>query len=231
MILLVDIGNTSTKVAKYCEGKITEPIRYSHGQAPWASFLNDITEVRISCVGPESELTSLNTECVARNIPTIVCTWDCSRVKQILPNLPKGLGADRVAAILGARVQCKDCPVFIVDAGTCLTTDFVTADGEHLGGIISPGLELRLRSMHEHTAGLPLISTEGEAPLWAMDTAQAMRGGAIRGMQFEIEGYVRAALERLPDTVIFYTGGNSLDIPSVVVHYDNSLVLKGLLAL
>ena len=141
---------------------------------------------------------------------------------------PDGLGEDRCAAIRGARRRAPGRDVLVVDCGTCLTTDLVTAGGRHLGGIISPGLRLRLESMHEHTAALPQVSCEGEAPLWAFTTDEAMRGGAMNGLRFEIEGYIREARKMCRDVKVFYTGGLPLALGDEAEVYPN-LVLEGLL--
>lgn len=225
MILLVDIGNTSTKV-KY--NNVGEVRRFAHDAVPWQQLLCDVLEVRLSCVGPEPhELLALASE---RNIPLIRCTWDSPLVKRFLPAIPAGLGADRVAAILGAMTTQPGKPVLVIDSGTCLTTDLVSASGEHLGGIISPGLGLRLKAMHEHTAALPLVPSEGSAPILAFTTEEAMRGGAVNGLRFEIEGYITHIMVLHPDVVVFYTGGDELSL-SVPVIYDGDLIMKGLEAL
>jgi type III pantothenate kinase len=82
--------------------------------------------------------------------------------------------------------------------------------------------------MHEHTAALPSVSPDGEAPIWALTTEGAMRGGAFNGLRYEMEGYIRAARERLPRVQVFYTGGIPLTLSEEVTLCPN-LVLEGLL--
>ena len=77
---------------------------------------------------------------------------------------PHTLGLDRIAAVVGALMQQPGVPVLIVDAGTCVTYDLLTADGTFVGGNIAPGIRLRLLAMHEHTGKLPHISDEGRFP-------------------------------------------------------------------
>ena len=123
--------------------------------------------------------------------------------------------------------------LLIIDAGTCLTFDVIGRDGTVLGGAISPGINLRLRAMHEHTAALPLLDAEGEHPVLGYDTPTSMRGGAINGVKWEIEGYIRTMLQQYPDLHVFMTGGDSMDFSEDlqrIITREPLLVQKGLLA-
>ena len=222
MILLADIGNTCVKLARSEGNAFGEVARRSYDEADWARWLDGADEVHLSCVGPQPD--ALFHLAAERNIKV-------RRVRELAPHptlFPEGLGEDRCAAILGARRRAPGRDVLIVDCGTCLTTDLISSDGQHLGGIISPGLRLRLESMHEHTAALPQVSCEGEAPLWAFTTDEAMRGGAMNGLRFEIEGYIREARKKRSGVKVFYTGGLPLALESEVEVCPN-LVLEGLL--
>ncbi len=107
---------------------------------------------------------------------------------------PDTLGADRVAAACGAAALMPGRACVIADAGTALTLDLLTAGGAFAGGRISPGLNLRLRSLHDHTSRLPLLTTEGltpenveeEVPAAGRDTRTSILSGVIRGMAAEI---------------------------------------------
>ncbi len=222
MILLADIGNTCVKLSRSEGSTPGEVVRTGYDGADWAQWLDGADEVHLSCVGPQPD--ALFRLAAARNIKV-------RRVRELAshPTLfPEGLGEDRCAAIRGARRRAPGRDVLVVDCGTCLTTDLVTADGRHLGGIISPGLRLRLESMHEHTAALPQVSLEGEAPLWAFTTDEAMRGGAMNGLRFETEGYIREARKKCRDVKVFYTGGLPMALEGDVEVCPN-LVLEGLL--
>ncbi|MDE5877261.1 MAG: type III pantothenate kinase [Muribaculaceae bacterium] len=101
------------------------------------------------------------------------------------------LGVDRVAAVAGAISLWPGQQLVVADAGTALTIDMVSQLPEEspvfLGGNISPGVSMRLRSLHEHTARLPLVSPAGELPVWGHDTVTALRCGAVRGAAAEIK--------------------------------------------
>ena len=96
---------------------------------------------------------------------------------------PGTLGADRIAAALGAAelFPGEDCLIF--DFGTAITVDLVTSDGIFIGGNISPGLSLRLSALHEHTGRLPLVSPAVPVRMYGRNTAEAISNGAVLGIE------------------------------------------------
>lgn len=144
------------------------------------------------------------------------------------------LGADQLAAIVGAMALKPDTDLLVIDSGTCLTYDFVAADGRLLGVNISPGLYLRLQAMHDHTALLPLVSPDGEVPAMGYDTETAMRSGAVLGIRHEIEGAIAQSLRHNPRMHVFLTGGDRFsfnDLPADRISIEPRLVEIGLDAL
>lgn len=145
---------------------------------------------------------------------------------------PKTLGADRIAAALGAiAVAGKERPLLISDLGTAVTYDLVSPDGIYTGGNIAPGIDLRLRALAAFTDTLPAVSPNGgPIPMWGSTTSEAMRSGAVRGVCAELEYYHRHAG---PDTLAVLTGGSApLLIESGIITFDYIhdpyLVHKGL---
>lgn len=144
---------------------------------------------------------------------------------------PHTLGLDRIAAVVGASMECPGRPVLIVDAGTCVTYDLLTADGTFVGGNIAPGIRLRLLAMHEHTGKLPLVDDSGEIPEIGFSTETAMRAGATLGVAYEIEGYMARLNEVYPDLFVFLTGGDALKLAAKIksrIFVNENLVLTGL---
>lgn len=141
---------------------------------------------------------------------------------------PTTLGPDRLAAAVGAATIHPHKPLLIIDAGTCLTYDFVTREGHYLGGNISPGLGMRLRALHEQTALLPLVSAEGPWPQPGRDTETAIRSGVMHGMLYEMRGYVEDFLHDVSDGHIFLTGGNAFRFDLPQAEHSETLVETGL---
>ena len=121
------------------------------------------------------------------------------------------LGADRLAAVLGATALCPKTPLLVIDAGTCITYDLVDAQGNYLGGNISPGLEMRFKALEHYTARLPKVEAEGDLPEVGINTETAIRCGVVRGLLYEIEGYAAHLQQKHPHLQVFLTGGSNFN--------------------
>lgn len=210
MNLIVDIGNSTVKAAIF-DGKtmvtrrrlaenVTDTIAtltagYHIEACAWTSvgkpqpeteaFLNQLAERTLHVTG---------------TTPTpLACDY----------RTPATLGADRLASAVGAFFLCPGRDLLVVDAGTCITCDYISSGGRYLGGNISPGLGMRLRAMNQQTARLPLVTVEEEPPAIGCDTPTALRAGAVRGLRYEIAGYVKDFRSRHPEGHVFVTGGNA----------------------
>lgn len=103
---------------------------------------------------------------------------------------PETLGADRLAAAVGAAALVPGTDLLVADIGTACTFDVVTASGEYLGGNISPGPGMRLRALNHYTARLPLVSGHADfIPGIGGNTVEALRCGAMRGVVAELLYY------------------------------------------
>lgn len=144
---------------------------------------------------------------------------------------PSTLGMDRLAAAIGAWSVEPEHDLLVIDAGTAITYDFVSASGVYKGGNIAPGKDLRFKSLHEHTGALPLIEDNGVVPMLGNDTETAIRSGVMNGIRYEMEGYIEELGSLFPSLLVFLTGGDaeSFDIKakrSIFALPD--LVLRGL---
>lgn len=146
---------------------------------------------------------------------------------------PQTLGADRVAAAVGAWADHQGHPILVVDAGTAVTYDLVDAEGTYCGGNIAPGISLNLRALHEFTARLPLVPFPSPmsalaGQMFGRDTRGAIARGAVDSVRACIAFY-RSQLP--PDTVVVLGGGCGRHLATVLdfpVHVDEHLVSKGL---
>ncbi len=119
----------------------------------------------------------------------------------------KLLGADRIAAAVGARVCVPQGNLLVVDAGTCVTYDVLSADNCFACGNIAPGYELRLRAMAHFTGKLPQVEPIAPTHFMAAETVEAMRAGAFNGLVFEIEGYLEYLRQSFADIKLVLGGG------------------------
>lgn len=146
---------------------------------------------------------------------------------------PSTLGADRIAAAVGAWSEHQGQPVLVIDAGTAVTYDYVDPSGTYRGGNIAPGITMELRALSEMTARLPLVEFPEDmarlrSSLLGRDTREAITLGAVYSVVASI-AYYRS---RLPeDTCVVLGGGCGHHLASLCdfpVHVDEHLVSKGL---
>ena len=122
---------------------------------------------------------------------------------------PDSLGYDRLAAAIGAWQLSPEKPVLAVVAGTCITYNLIDDNKHFLGGAISPGLRMRMKSMHLFTAKLPEPDLQGEMPLVGFDTATSMRAGVVHGAAAEITCLYNEYLLHYPQLQLCLTGGDA----------------------
>jgi len=123
---------------------------------------------------------------------------------------PKTLGIDRMVLVAGAVLLYPNANRLIIDAGTCITYDFVDKENEYFGGSISPGLNLRYKSLNAHTQNLPLLSKQTVSFLTGITTESAIHTGIVNGVVFELEGFISRYLDKYEDLTIILTGGDAV---------------------
>jgi type III pantothenate kinase len=147
---------------------------------------------------------------------------------------PETIGADRLALVAAAVDLFPKQHNLVIGLGTCITYNFINNQHEFLGGSISPGMNMRFRSMHEQTALLPYIKAESPFPLIGYDTKTNLLSGVIWGMTKEIDGIIDEYALKYSNFNVLLTGG---DMPFFVPHLKNrifadpNLIFKGLYAI
>ena len=146
---------------------------------------------------------------------------------------PHTLGADRIAAAVGANSVFPKQNVLCFDFGSCITTEFVDQQGVYKGGSIAPGMNLRFKAMHTFTDQLPLIAAQQFiAPvLTGNSTDSCMISGVVNGILFEIKGMIAAYELKYQNLKVVFTGGDATYFESLLnmkIFVDPNLVLRGL---
>jgi type III pantothenate kinase len=208
--LLVDAGNTRIKVALTIGGNITDRYNWAPNEA-FSGFkeLARTCQPRRCMVSSTRMLPFSLSEIFPDISITELAPGQVSGLKLAYHD-PNALGKDRLAALLGALATFPGESLCIADAGTCLTLDFLLPGGLHLGGFISPGLSMRLLSMHQGTENLPLATPDLAGSFLGTDTLSCLAGGAIWGMVSEIQTHqeTMAKAYSLPFKVLL-TGGDA----------------------
>lgn len=209
--LLVDIGNTLVKYAVMESGECVaeqrsetfSPAALDRLVAARTVDRAIVSSTRGPMPGVVAELRARGIRCLeftARTPVPIGCDY----------LTPETLGRDRLAAAVGATVLWPGRNVLLVDFGTAITVDLVTADGVFRGGCISPGMRMRFRALHEFTAALPLCEApEDEAGLFGRSTRGAVEAGVVQSIVFEIEGYIARVRRKIDDPCVIFTGGDA----------------------
>ena len=122
---------------------------------------------------------------------------------------PETLGVDRLALVAASVKKYPNKNVLIIDAGTCITYDFINEKNEYLGGAISPGLQMRYQALNGYTANLPLLEFETPNAIIGTSTKKAMHSGVVYGVLNEIDGAVSLYSLKYSDLTVILTGGNT----------------------
>lgn len=147
---------------------------------------------------------------------------------------PETIGADRLALLAAAVHFHAGKNNLVIALGTCITYNFINKYNEFLGGGISPGLEMRLKSVHHYTAKLPLVKADSNVPLVGYDTATNILSGVVLGMAFEIDGFVDGYAAKYGNFNVVLTGGDMAHLGPHLknkIFADPDLIFKGLYAI
>jgi type III pantothenate kinase len=230
--LVIDFGNTAQKLAVFDGSEIQSVLNFSgitaediHGvtqaNSPiYASILSSVVDLNEEIEKALSVLTNFMILDHKTDIP--------------LTNLyrtPETLGKDRIAAVVGASKYFEGKDVLVIDAGTAITFDFITAQKEYMGGAISPGINLRFKALHKFTGKLPLISRKSPEDLIGSSTEGSILSGVMNGVLSEVEGTIEKYRQRFPGLIVVITGGDAAyfvsNLKSNIFAIPN-LVLEGL---
>lgn len=147
---------------------------------------------------------------------------------------PETIGADRLALTAGAVHFYPKKNNLVIALGSCITYNFINKYHELIGGGISPGLEMRLKSLNYYTAKLPVVKADSNVPLIGYDTGTNILSGVVLGMAKEIDGFVEAYGEKFGNFNVLLTGGDIAYLASHLkkkIFADPDLIFKGLYAI
>jgi len=208
--LIVDVGNTRVKLALFEQGRLTEQCGAETLSAATLEGLlggrRADRAVISSTRGPVPGIVELVRRFAYRVLEFTAATPVPIGNAYLTPAT---LGRDRLAAAVGAAALYPGRNALIVDFGTAVTLDFVSADGVFRGGCISPGMAMRFRALHEYTAALPLCDATDSAELLGRTTDEAVRLGVMNSLAFEIEGYIARMQGEIEDLCVIFTGGDT----------------------
>jgi type III pantothenate kinase len=209
MNLIIDVGNTRVKIAVYKAYEliynevvthqefIQNSIKAYYKYSCKAAIISSVSNV------DKDELVKLKTE-----LNLIQLTNHTNIPFKNKYKTPSTLGVDRIALVAAAVLKYPNSNVLVIDAGTCITYDFVSDKKEYFGGSISPGLNMRFKAMHQFTGNLPLVELNDNVNLIGRTTEESMQSGAIFGIINEIDSFINIYKEKNKDLTVVLTGGD-----------------------
>jgi type III pantothenate kinase len=251
MNLILDIGNTRTKLAFFKENQLLEKAIAETASLAWLSEQVNGKKVEAAILSATGRDTEGVENFLSAHFPFIKLDHTVPIPIQNHYATPETLGRDRLAAVVAAHVLFPKGNHLVIDAGTCITFNFIDALGIFHGGNIAPGLTMRLKAMHHFTAKLPLVERDISLAqpierqntvlqqkayaIWQSygnTTETAMRNGAQTGILAEVAGFVQMMRQRYKPLNIILTGGDGEFIyknqPFPRRYFEPNLVLMGL---
>jgi type III pantothenate kinase len=234
MNLVVDIGNTRTKLAFFEKNALVEKAIMETSALSWLSGrLQDgrkIENAIFSATGQDTEGVEVFLE---NNFSYIKFSHQTPIPIRNDYATPETLGKDRLAAVVAAHYLFPKKNCLVIDGGTCTTYNFLNQHATFIGGNIAPGLTMRFRAMNHFTAKLPLVERDTEnLTLIGNTTQSAMRAGAQIGLLSEVEGFVKRLEHKEGKVKVILTGGDGQFLYEHLAlkekYFEPNLVLQGL---
>ncbi len=231
MKLVIDIGNTRTKVGVFKKAKLKKKEiwlewnldRLKAFVAEW-----DIQQVALSTSAKVSKSVE---RYLSKHFYYIRLTEQTPLPIKNHYQTPKTLGKDRLAAVMGAYALYPNQNCLVIDAGTCITYDLLTKEGDYWGGNIAPGVKMRFQAMHEFTANLPLVDFRKLKKDYGYSTVTAMRVGGQLGAVLEMDGFIRLYEAQYGRINTILTGGDAIFFDKNLktkIFVNHNLVFTGL---
>lgn len=233
MNLVLDVGNTLVKVGVFEKKQLIhfeqiKPQKISNiltKYSPEHILISDVRGIAQEFLSP-----------LASQFSILFLTHQTSLPVQNLYKTPQTLGTDRIAGAIGAYFSEPSQNHLILDAGTCLTYDFIDKYGKYYGGNISLGLQMRFQALAHFTGKLPEIpfssnSNTPEIPLIGQTTESAILSGVVNGMMEEIEGILKNYGQKFGDFQVTICGGDAKFLAKQIkapIFASPNLVLFGL---
>lgn len=211
MLLTIDVGNSRIKAAVFEHNKQVDFFIFETNEA-LKNFENifqkypNLQKIILSSVGKlDEEVVNF----IKSQFQTEIIDHKSKFPFTNLYATPETLGIDRMVLAAGATLMYPNQNRLIIDAGTCITYDFVNAENQYLGGAISPGIKIRYKSLNNYTSKLPLLTLSEDFEIIGNSTKSAIHSGVINGVIFEIEGFISQYSLKNQDLTIILTGGDA----------------------
>jgi len=209
MKLIIDFGNTLKKIAVFDKNKLVQLYTYEEFNI---CVLKEIVEkhpkINSAIISSVINYPKEIDDFLTTNFFFIKLNSETHIPITNRYESPKTLGNDRIAAVVAASNKFENKNLLVIDAGSCITYDFINKDKEYLGGAISPGIRLRFKSLNSFTDKLPLLTPQNIDYLIGKTTQESILSGIVNGITAELDGIIDSYKEIYKDLTIIMSGGD-----------------------
>ena len=232
MNLIIDIGNTRSKLGIFGKGRLIRKgiLDKGWGVKELQTFIAN-RKIEHAAIASVAGLDKEVDQFLKRKSFYLKLAASTPLPIENTYKTPKTLGNDRLAAVIGANFLFPKKGCLVIDAGTCITYDFIDKKGVYHGGNIAPGINMRLKAMHSFTAGLPLVNRKRLVSHVGKDTETSLLTGGQLGAVLEMEGFIKKYKEKFGPLNVILTGGDAEYFANKLktkIFVNSNLVLVGL---
>lgn len=213
MNLVIDIGNSKTKLGLFQKNKLIQVYIISSQDPAYQKIKKTLYTIvqkhKIEAVLVSSVVKKAIPPALFKSFDLKVVNWKKTPLKTDYKT-PKTLGKDRLALAVGAQHLFPKQNILVVSLGTCITYEYVSNSGTYLGGAISPGLNMRFKALHDYTGKLPLLKPHAHGLMPGKSTAESLQNGVFYGVLHDIEGQIAQFKAQYKSARIVLTGGDTI---------------------
>ena len=204
--IAIDFGNSSIKVGLFEGSKLLQKFVLKNAVGLGLIISKPHQHIIVASVKENSENILQQSAAAGKKI---VLSAETPLPVQIKYDTPQSLGVDRIAAVCGAFQLFPNQDCLIIDMGTCINYELLDQSGNYLGGIISPGMNMRFQAMHTFTARLPLTQSAVWPQLVGKSTTACLQSGTMNGIMEEMKGVVEKLKVEYPALRVIICGGDA----------------------
>lgn len=222
MNLIIDIGNTRTKIALFQQEEMLKsfPIN-SFELADLLELKSDYPQINKAIVASVKHNTTDLAMVLRKELDFVI------ELDHITPipienhyETPKTLGKDRIAAAVGGNKLFPNQNLLVIDAGTAITYDFINHQNQYLGGFITPGLSMRFQALHHFTDKLPLLKPAEPKIMFGRNTNDSIQGGIQYGLEGELNRIIHHFSTAQNELKIILSGGDTKYFEKLLKSYN-----------
>jgi type III pantothenate kinase len=211
MVLVIDVGNTRIKAAVFENNTLLYAVAFGQDDAgeQLQSLFHQFQQIQAIVTSSVTDYIPNTIQDLGQEIPVYQISQHTKFPFINQYATPNTLGIDRMVLAAGAVLQFPSQDRLVIDAGTCITFDYITADNVYLGGAIAPGIHMRYQALHDYTAKLPLLAPQYPKQTIGNSTQESMHMGVVQGVLHEIESTITSFASTSTSFSIILTGGDA----------------------